>query len=208
MATTLLQSCFHNNPSVNLVLTFITVIQCLSIHLHSFAAAPTLILSQLCILPLFFFFFSKLDSPHSVILFLSFLLSTCVGVALPLLHKQSIPLHSLMSYFKGQSVRVHSTSREHASSFDSGSWQACSCLLQSCRAAGADQPELTFQQKIFCLLSTVEKKKKKKTGEVQVSWEILTVISFFFIYTPLCERVFHVLMGTCIKMCLSICHVS
>lgn len=151
MATTLLQSCFHNNPLVNLVLTFIAVIQCLSIHLHSFTTATTLILSALHTSTFYFYLF-LLDSPHFVILFLSFLLSTCVGVALPLLHKHSMPLHYPMSYFKGQSVRVHSSSREHASSFDSGSWQACSCLLQSC----------TFQQKSYCFLSTLKKQARFK----------------------------------------------
>ena len=87
------------------------VIQCIYIHLHSLppSISVSLVLSlQHCKLPLFFmFFFFLLHSPHSVIQCFSSFFYTCVGGSSLLLHKQSIHLHKLMSYFRGQSVRMH-----------------------------------------------------------------------------------------------------
>lgn len=115
--TTFCQHCssscsfFHGNdpriillpwqPLVNLVWPS-PVIQCLSIHLHSLHLCLSC-----CKLPVFIYIYFLHHSPHSVIHFFFFSISTCVGVSWLLLHKQSIHLHKLMSYFRGQSVHMH-----------------------------------------------------------------------------------------------------
>lgn len=181
MATTLLQSCFHNNPSVNLVLTFITVIQCLSIHLHSFAAAPTLILSQLCILPLFFFFF--LNSIAHILLFcFSLSFSPPVWVLLCRCYTSSRYLYTRWCHTSRDSLFVCTQLPE--SMLPRLTLEAGRPVAACCRAAELQvQISLSspFNKRSFVCSQPWKKKKKNRRGSSELG-NIDSNIIFFYLY--------------------------